>query len=189
MTMAKKAKRAAKKRFPDTYRYVFLALWAKDLDPDSVTKTLGIEPDSSCRRGLIRGRDGKVIKDKSGRPKRYPAGQWIIEEHVHGNSGFENRIKNILQRLEPQKTALRRLLKKVNAVLIIVVQPHEEVYTRSIFLPASVLNEFTSLGIDIEFRVDNPQKWAEFWRKIEKKRGKTRPKKRISLQRKKGKQK
>ncbi|UCC21520.1 MAG: DUF4279 domain-containing protein [Planctomycetota bacterium] len=189
MTMVKKANRSTNKRFPDTFRYVFLALWAKDLDPDSVTKALGIEPDSSCRRGLIRGRDGKVIKDKRGRPKRTSAGEWIIEEHAHGNSGFENRIKSIIQKLEPKKTALRRLLKKVNAVLIIVVQPHEELYTRSIFLPASILNEFTSLGIDIEFRVDNPQKWAEFWRKIEKKSGKASQKKRVTLQKKKGSQK
>jgi len=164
--MARKSSKSHKKRYPDTFRYVFLTLWAKDLDPQSVTRVLGIEPDSTCKRGFLRDKDGKVIVGKNGEPKRYPAGNWILDDHVHGNSGFETRAKDILERIKPKKAALRRVLKKAKAVLTIVVEPHEDICVRSLFFPANILNEFTSLGIDIEFCVDIPQNWAEFWHEV-----------------------
>ena len=176
--MAKKSKRTRKKRYTDTFRCVFLDLSAKDLDPDKITKTLGIQPDSSCRRGLIKDQDGKVIKDKNGKPRMWPVGFWILHAHVHGNSGLEAQIKDILEQIRPKKAILRRILKSVDATLTIVVEPHKDVCTRSLILPADLLNEFTQLGIDIELRIDIPQKWDEFRRKIAKKEGKSPRKKR-----------
>lgn len=167
--MVRKGKAPAKKRYPDAFRLVFLDLSAKDLDPDKITETLCIQPDSSCRRGFMKDRDGRVIKDKNGKPRRWSVGAWIVDAHVHENSGLEIRIKDILEQIKPKKAALRRILEKVNATLTVVVEPHKDLCVAAYFLPANLLNEFTSLGIDIEFRVDIPQKWAEFRQEIERK--------------------
>lgn len=167
--MAKKSKRVRKKRHIDTFRYVFLDLSAKDLDPDKITKTLGIQPDSSCRRGLIKDQDGKVIKDRNGKPRRWVVGTWILDAHVHGNSGLEAQIKDIFEQIRPKKAILRRILKSVDATLTIVVEPDRDLCTAAYFLPAALISEFTSLGISVEFRFDNPQIWDDFRRKIAKK--------------------
>lgn len=165
MPKTKEPRRPAKRRHPDTFRHVFLTLWAKDLDPDSVTKALGIVPDSTCIRGLLKDKDGKIV-GKNGRARRVPVGLWILDARVHGNSTLETRIRSILEHVKPKKKALRRVLNKVNAELNIVVEPHRDVVCRSIRFPAGILNEFSSLGIDIEFCVDIPQKWDEFRRKV-----------------------
>ncbi|MHC4643272.1 MAG: DUF4279 domain-containing protein [Planctomycetota bacterium] len=167
--MVKKSKRTRKKRYTDTFRYVFLDLSAKDLDPDKITKTLSIQPDSSCRRGLVKGQDGKVIKDRNDKPRMCPVGFWILDAHVHGNSAIESRIRDILKQIRPKKAALRRILREARAVLTIVIEPHKDIYTRSLVLPADILKELTQLDIDVELRVDNPQKWSEFRREITKK--------------------
>lgn len=167
--MAKKSKRTRKKRYTDTFRFVFLDLSAKDLDPDKITKTLGIQPDSSCRRGLIKDQYGKVIKDRNGKPRKWLVGTWILDAHVHGNSGIEAQIKDILEQVRPKKAILRRILKSVDATLTIVVEPNRDLCTTSYFLPAALISEFTSLGISVEFRFDNPQLWDDFRQEITKK--------------------
>lgn len=167
--MAKKSKRVRKKRHIDTFRYVFLDLSAKDLEPDKITKTLGIQPDSSCRRGLIKDQDGKVIKDRNGKPRRWLVGTWILDAHVHGNFGLEAQIKDILEQIRPKKAIMRRILKSVDATLTIVVEPNRDSCTAAYFLPAALISEFTSLGINVEFRFDSPQIWDELRREIPKK--------------------
>ena len=165
--MAKKTKYRTPKRYRDAFRYVFLTILAKDLDPDVVTKSLGIEPDSSWRRGFIKDKEGNIIKDRNGKRRKSSVGGWILEAHVHENSSFEARMSNILEQIRPKKKVLKQILKKSIATLTIVIEPHNQVCTRCILLPAGTLNEFTSLGIDIEFSVDNPQQWTIIRQEIE----------------------
>lgn len=174
--MVKKSKGTVRRRYPDVYRNVFLEISARDLDPDKITKTLDIQPDVAFRRGFLRDQEGKVVKDKKGKPRKSPFGSWILEAHVHGNSGLEAQIKDIFEQIRLKKAILRRILKSVDATLTVVVEPNRDLCTAAYFLPAALINEFTSLGINVEFRVDNPQMWNEFRREINKKhRRKTRP--------------
>jgi len=123
------------------------------------------------------------MTDKNGKPKRWHAGAWILESRVHGNSNLENRLKNILEQIRPKKTVLRRLLKRINPTLTIAVEPHRDLFVRSVILPAELLNEFTSLGVDMDISFHNPQNWAEFWQEIERRQKRTITKeKRVELQ-------
>lgn len=168
MVKKHKKKGAARKRYQPGLQLVFLHLWGKELNPDKITQVLGIKPDWLRRRGVEKGPNGKVIRDRNGKLRKSAFGRWFIESHVHENSGIVSRIEDILKQIRPKKRQLRRILKETRAELTIVVEPPRDLATYSYILPASLLNEFTSLGIDIEITVDIPQEWDKFWRYVEK---------------------
>ncbi|MBC8217757.1 MAG: DUF4279 domain-containing protein [Planctomycetes bacterium] len=165
--MSRKRKKAAKRRRRDAYRDVFLELFSKNIDPDAITKKLAIQPDHSWRRGVVRNPEGEIVRDKNGKPRRWSFGAWILDPHVHPNAGMETRVKKIVEQIRDKGTALRQILREVEGVLIIVVEPHKDSFYATYVLPAHVITELTSLGIDIELRVHNPHKWDEFRKEVE----------------------
>ena len=108
--MTKNTKVIAKRRCMDTYRYVVLRLWHKNLDPKKITKALGIEPDASWRRGPILNEKGEIIiNNKTGKPYRKPYGQWNLSSFVQGNARLDTRIKDILEQIKPKRAILRKI--------------------------------------------------------------------------------
>ncbi len=168
-----KRNKIKKKRiyYNQKYCYVVLRLWARDLNPEQITKKLGIVPDSSWIRGPIRDKNGNIIKRKDGTLSKRRYGQWNLDAHVHDNSGLEARIKSILEQIRPKKIILEQLLKNLNADLKIVVHPNEHLSIASYLFSGKLLNEFTSLGIDIQFTIElpvRPEKTKNYVRKINK---------------------
>jgi hypothetical protein len=164
--MVKKVKRVTKKRYIDEFQDVFLELSSKNLNPDKITKTLNIQPDVSYQKGLMKNVYGRILKLKNGKPAKSPVGSWILNSHAGENSTLEKKIEDILKQIRPKKAVLRRILKKVKGILKIVIEPHKDVASASYLFSGEILNEFTCLGIDIEFTIDIPQKWSEIRRKI-----------------------
>ncbi|MCF7957954.1 MAG: DUF4279 domain-containing protein [Phycisphaerae bacterium] len=157
--MAKKTTKASgRKKYPDSYRYVVLRLWHKDLDPEKISDELGIEPDDAWWRGPLLDENGNpIINKETGKPYARDYGQWNLCSTVRGNTLLVTRIRNILEQLRPKKKILRRILKEVNADLDIAVEPHKDLAIAGYTFPADVLNEITSLGIDIHFSIHIPQ--------------------------------
>jgi hypothetical protein len=174
--MQKIRSRKTRKVLRDRHRDVFLTLTARNLDPAHITKLLGVKPDASWKRGIEKDIHGNVIKDRYGNPRKVRFGGWQLFPHVHESSGFEARLTNLLQIITPCKYRLRRLLATVKGTLDIVVEPHLDVCVRTIVLPATILNKFTSLGIDIEITFDDPHNWDKFWEKVAKRGISTRTK-------------
>jgi hypothetical protein len=173
MNMAKRIKCTAKKRYPDAFRYVFLELSSKDLNPDKLTKILDIQPSTSFKRGdPLKNKYGKIVKNKKGKSIKMLLGGWTLHSRVRENSKLETHIEDILKQIRPKKAVLKQILKKVDGVLTIAVEPHKDVALAWYLFSGDLLNEFTSLGIDIEFSIHIPQKWDEFRRKILKKANK-----------------
>jgi len=168
MTKTKKATR--KKTYRDTYRYVFLCLHAKDLDPEEITKKLNIKPDFAFKRGILKDKNGNIKRHKNGSPIKMAYGQWILNAHVHKNSGLETRIKNIVKQIKPKRKALQQIVKKINADLTIAVEPHRDLYIAGYLFSGKLLNEFTSLGIDIDVSIHIPEKMEEFFKEHKLKR-------------------
>jgi hypothetical protein len=94
--MTKKSKGTARRRYPDVCRNVFLEISARDLDPEKITKALGIQPDAALRRGFVRDQEGKVVKDESGKPRMLPVGAWFLDAHVRRNSGLNSFLPVVL---------------------------------------------------------------------------------------------
>jgi hypothetical protein len=140
--MAKKKKQTSK---ADRFRIVNLHLVGKKLDPDEVTKLVGMQPDHSGRRG-------ELISRK--RKKRF-YGFWSLWSN-HSSGRIETQLKEIAKKIEPVRNRLRKALKSQyveKAYVDIGVEPSSDVAIANYYLDGELLNQFTSLGIDIEFSV------------------------------------
>lgn len=151
MSPKKKAKR---KVLRDKFRYAHLSLYGKVLDPEKVTNSMGINPDLSFSPGEKFRKRGKICKTSFG--------QWTIEDRLRSNARLQDKIKDILDQIIPKKTILRKILRDAKGELTIAVQPPNESINPNYYFPAELINEFTSLGIDIHFSFYNPVAWEEF---------------------------
>ena len=139
----KKKKKSSTTR-SDQYRHVILVFYGKDLKPKAITKALGIEPDLHHFPGEShRGKSGKIYKKK--------AGQWLIRSRLRRNATLENHLKDLLDRLGPRKAIVKKIVKSCLCDVTIAVQPPQDVANANYYFSASLINEFTKLGINIHF--------------------------------------
>ena len=130
------------------WRYVSLTISGKNLDPQKITQTLGIEPDNWAKRD-----------DHFGKNKKCKQGFWALE----GGSSklrFDTKLKKILNKILPVKHRLTKLINENKDIqriyLDIAVMPPENTAIAEYNFEADLLNEFTSLGIDIAFSIHMP---------------------------------
>lgn len=146
----------------DTRRYVVLRLWGKDLDPGEITRKLQIEPTAGHARGPALDVNGKTVKDPAtGKLIKWPSGVWTLNSYVP-NAKIETQMKRILEQIRPRRNALRRIVAAAHAAIVISIEPAEGFANVTYTLPADLVNEFTSLGIDVEFSF-----WLPGWYKTE----------------------
>jgi len=139
-------KRKTKKRYPDRRRYVVLRMVGKDLDPDEITNLLGLSPCFSQPAASLKREFKKVCNSKDG--------HWSLKSRLRSNATLQNQVKDIYQQIKPKSKILKKILKNnIEADLSISVQPHEDLEYVGYMFPAEIINEFTSIGIDIRFSV------------------------------------
>jgi hypothetical protein len=123
----------------------FVRLWigGKHLDPQKISKILGISPD-------LCGKRGELVAPNSRR--RCRAGSWGLES-TQRNWQIETQMKSILKRITPVKERLRRLIREdatiERAYLTVAFEPPKDRPGVSYFFPAELVSEFVSLGLDI----------------------------------------
>ena len=129
------------------WRYVSLTISGKNLDPDKVTEMLGINPDNWAIRGEPLSPNNK---------KKCKQGFWALES---GPSHwlFETKLRKILNKIVPVKHRLRKLIEENKDVqhiyLDIGVMPPENSFVAHYSFGADLLNQFTSIGIDIDISI------------------------------------
>jgi len=81
--------------------YATLCIYHDDLNPDAITKALGLEPSSSHRRGDVR---------NPKRPIPHRTGAWLLStEGAVTSRDVRFHIDWLLERLQSKQTALSRL--------------------------------------------------------------------------------
>ena len=153
MSPKKKAKK--RKILRHTYSHTHLSLSGKKLDPEKITNALSIEPDRFSYRGEEFMRGGKLCKTS--------IGFWGIKDRLRSDANLRNKIKDILDQIMPKKKVLRKILKEAKGELTIAVEPPKGAVNSNYFFPAELINEFTSLGIDINLSFWDPHTFDEFW--------------------------
>lgn len=139
------AKDKSKRNDRYEWRQVTLNIVGKNLDPDKVSAVLGIQPDDWARRG-----------EPFGKNKKTEQGYWTLEG---GPSTWriETQVRSILKRITSVKNLLRRLIGEDETVeqayLTIAVMPPRGIAVAGYCVNAEVINEFTSLGIDIALSI------------------------------------
>lgn len=143
--MVVKMKKKKIPRYQDRRRYVVLRMVGKNLDPDKITNLLKLYPSSAQPSANIKRKFKKIYNT------RY--GHWTLDSRLKRNSTLQNQVKDIYQQIKPKRKILKKILKNIKADLNISVQPHEKLVYVAYMFPAKIINEFTSLGIDIRFSV------------------------------------
>jgi hypothetical protein len=143
--MSKKKK--TKKTPTDKYRGVVLRLYDKKLDPDSITRKLGIQPTECWKRGYLVGKSGKKYF------RRY--GQWNLRPSARKNARLQAKVEKLWLQLEPKKKELRSILRKVKADIRIAVDAGSRPCLWWYPFKSQLIRNFVSLGIDVEFAVQN----------------------------------
>lgn len=149
--MATKPKTKKKNNKTHEWRRVFLSLTGKNLDPEKVTEVLGILPDDRAKRGEPFSKISKCIQ-----------GSWALEGGP-SNWLIETQMKYILKRIRPVKNQLKKLIKENKTVryayLTIAFAPPEGIPNACYCFNSKLINEFTSLGIDIALSIHIIKEW------------------------------
>jgi len=164
-----KTKTKTKRRKVREWRLVLLTIAGKHLDPEKVTEILGILPDSCGKLGELYRKNRKCQQ-----------GYWSLDG---GPSTWriETQMKSILKRISPAKYKLIKLIKEDETVkrayLKIAFAPPREVANACYCFDAELINEFTSMGIDIALSIQIVERWEKIFAEVEAKRSKRKGKK------------
>jgi len=136
----------------DTRWNVFLVILDRNLNPDEITKTLNITPDSTSKRGEILFKTDKITR-------RSKMGTWRLYSYKRRNETATAHILDIYEQIKDSKNALKRILKRndIRGDLSICFGPHHEKIFTNYFLSSELFKKFVALGLDIELMVWNPR--------------------------------
>ena len=163
--MAKKSKTKRKREQTREWRQVYLTIAGIKLDPEKVTKVLGIEPDDRGKLG-----------EPSGKNRKSKQGYWTLKG-VSSNWRIETQMQSILRRIEPARNRLKKLIKEdktiKQAYLKIAFETPKGIPNACYCYNSKLINEFTSLGIDIALSIHIKAEWERFFDKMNRRKQKT----------------
>ena len=147
-----------KERKSREWRHVYLTISGKYLDPDKVSKALGILPDGSGKLGETRGENRKCKQ-----------GYWCLEQGPT-TWRLETQMKAMLNRIAPVRHKLRKLIKEdktiKEAYLQLAFAPPRGVANACYCFDAELINEFTSMGLDIALSIQIIGEWEKIFKSV-----------------------
>jgi len=161
--MVIKKRKARKKRGKmREWRRVYLTLTGKNLDPDKITEALRIMPEGSGKRGELRGKRRKTNQ-----------GFWVLESGP-GTWRLETQMKAMLKRIAPVKRKLARLIRENSTVqeayLELAFAPPRGVANACYCFDAELIDEFTSMGLDIALSIQIIGEWEKIFKAVGRKK-------------------
>ena len=161
-----KPKTNTKQRKAREWRLVHLTIAGKYLNPERITETVGILPDS-------RGKLGEFYRKN----RKSKQGFWSLEGGPT-TWRIETQMKRILQKISPAKNKLRKLIEEDKTIrqvyLKIAFAPPRDVPNACYCFDAELINEFTSMGIDIALSIQIIERWEKIFADVEAKTSKRR---------------
>jgi hypothetical protein len=162
--VAKKPKTKKKRKQMREWRQVSLTVAGKNLDPEKVTKLLGVLPDDRGKLGETWGKNRKCKQ-----------GYWSLEGGPT-NWRIETQMKHILKRIEPARNRIKKLIKEDKTIkwayLKIAFETPEGIPNACYCYNSKLINGFTSLGIDIALSIHIPAEWEKVFSKRSRKKRK-----------------
>ena len=151
-----KQKTKSKQNTEREWRLVSLTIVGKYLNPKKVAEALDVLPDKWGKLGVPY-RNNRKSKQGFWALRGGPT-TWRIE----------TQMKNILKRISPVKSQLRELIKEDETVerayLTIAFAPSTGIANACYCFDAELVNEFTSMGIDIALSIQIRREWEEIFK-------------------------
>jgi hypothetical protein len=126
---------------------VSLQIHAKDLDPDKITRLLGVEPDRAQRRGV-------PMPSRGDRPPRVPwIGMWSIDLRPQQAPGcpVETAISRVLDRITVPLDVWHRA--RAGAIVRIAIGLSLDEDNRGFGLEPALLRRAADFGIALDFDI------------------------------------
>lgn len=109
-----------------------------EVDPDEVSRLLGISPDFVCRKG-------EAILETL---RSYPENGWRLVSSLSASSSVEEHVLNVLDRIEPVAHLLPRL-ERLEVEVSCVVYYYD--YTPVLGLSREVIRRLARLGASLDY--------------------------------------
>lgn len=144
------------------WRHVYLRIAGKHLDPDKVSKALGILPDGSGKLG-----------EPFGRNRKCKQGYWCLEQGP-ATWRLETQMKAMLKRITPARHKLRKLISEdrtiKEAYLQLAFAPPKGIANACYCFDAELISEFTSMGLDIALSIQIREEWEKIFEAVDRER-------------------
>jgi hypothetical protein len=120
---------------------VTLALYSEEMEPEEVSRALGVEPTSAHRRGESRG----------SRSPPAPSGAWFLKSHSHGAEPAGAVVDRLLKQL-PEDPAVWRDLRMRHDIQI-RFGLHMTGWNKGLSIPLKQVKRIAELGASMEFDI------------------------------------
>ena len=120
---------------------VTLALYSEELEPEEISRALGVEPTSAHRRGESPGPSSPPA----------PSGAWLLSEHGRDAELAEAIIDRLLEQL-PEDPAVWRDLRMRHDIQV-RLGLHMTGWNKGLSIPLKQLTRIAELGASIEFDI------------------------------------
>jgi hypothetical protein len=115
------------------------------------------------------------LGEPCGKNRKCKQGYWTLEGGP-SNWRIETQMKHILKRIGPVRNRLKKLIKEDKTIkwayLKIAFAPPEGIPNACYCFNSKLINEFTSLGIDIALSIHIRAEWERFFDKMSRKKRK-----------------
>lgn len=127
---------------------VKFSLSGEDLNPDEITKVLGISPSGAWSKGdpVPRQPNSRFIPRPS-----YPFGRWILHAPCSNQDNFDIQINALLDVLENLRPGINDLAKKYNGEISIAYSSSEDNF--GFHFDMSLLQRIYVLGVELDIVV------------------------------------
>ena len=120
---------------------VTLALYSEELEPEEISRTLGVQPTSAHRLGESRG----------SRSPPYSSGAWFLKEHGRDAEPAEAIIERLLKRLPEDSAVWRDLSIRHNIQFRFGL--HMTGWNKGLSIPLKHVTRIAELGASMEFDI------------------------------------
>jgi hypothetical protein len=156
-------KKSKIEKYKPTFQMVSFCIRGDSLNPDRVTKILGIEPDKSYKKNdFILKMNGEKFKDKrTGKYKKRTTGIWVLEPK-NRKCSYRKMISDLIKRLLPIKDKLKKINAKYEKHLTVSVEPHYDIASTCIRVPIKLIKTLSALEIEMALWIDMPHQMKKY---------------------------
>lgn len=120
-------------------RSATLVLTSPSLDPDAVTRTLGVEPDDSWSRGEL-----------MSKTRRAKVGGWCLESRRRAGASAEDHVEDLVKRVRHAKAEVRAVRASIRDI-VVYLHLSEQIGVESCVLSPKLLGEIAEMKLALVF--------------------------------------
>jgi len=128
--------------------HVSLGVYSDNLDPDEITRVLGLEPTKAFRKGQIK------IGKTTGREYVQRTGAWLLRVPLPEQTAIEEQLKWLLTGLPDDIKIWRELTTRFNVRMLCGI--HMDNPNRGFALSTEIMKRLVERGLGIEFDIYGP---------------------------------